>query len=792
MDARVVDRRDPIEGLATGVETGAPVIERDPSVLRRETRIVGRGVPRIDAIPKVSGEAEYTVDRKMPGMLIGKILRSPHPHALITSIDTSAAKRLKGVRAVITAEDVPGNLFSFYQWLADKNILCADKVRYVGDEVAAVAAVDEDTAEEALELIKVEYEPLPPVLSVEEALRPGAPLVHDDKESNATWRVERLFGDPDAALAECDHVVEGTFVTHQVAHACLEVSNCIARWDKKDRLTIWTTTQAPHTQRQEVARVLGIPQRNVRIINSYMGGGFGARLVMDMKLPIAAVLSRITGRPVRIVNTRSEEFTTAKARYPYTMRLKTGATKEGRILVRDLKVTGDAGAYHDKGPATINFSSMMFGTLYNVPNIRFEGQLVYTNNEMGTAFRGFGNPQVTFATESQIDELAEKLGMDPLELRLRNANQPMETTFCGAEVDGCGMADCMHAAAEAVEWERKRSEKVPLRGVGLANMVHTGGGGRFYGYNSAEAFIKFSDEGTVTLITSALDMGQGAHTVMAQIAAEELGVRMSDINVLSNDTDLTPYDLGSWGSRASFMNGNAVSAAAKDAMRELVAAAAEMLEADPDDIVVEDSRIWVRGSEERHELAEIVDHAVNQHGATISGTGRFVDRLPEGYTIPTAFAKNIPCFSFGTQAVEVEVDDETGQIKVLKVAAAHETGTTINQTMAEGQIEGAVAQGIGFALMEELVREEGRVINDRFLDYKIPNIGDMPEVVAICVESEGTAGPFGAKGIGEPGLVPTAPAIANAVYDAIGVRFSELPITRERVLEALRERREAT
>ena len=297
-----------------------------------------------------------------------------------------------------------------------------------------MAAVDEDTAEEALELINVEYEPLPAVLSIEEALRPGAPLVHDDKESNATWRVERLFGDPDAALAECDYVVEGTYVTHQVAHTCLEVSNCIAQWDKKDRLTIWTTTQAPHTQRQEVARILGIPQRNVRIINSYMGGGFGSRLVMDMKLPIAAVLSRITGRPVRIVNTRSEEFTTAKTRFPYTMHLKTGATKDGRILVRDLKLIGDAGAYHDKGPATVNFSSMMFGTLYNVPNIRFEGQLVYTNKEMGTAFRGFGNPQVTFATESQLDELADKMGMDPLELRLRNANQPMETTFCGAEV----------------------------------------------------------------------------------------------------------------------------------------------------------------------------------------------------------------------------------------------------------------------------------------------------------------------------------------------------------------------
>jgi 4-hydroxybenzoyl-CoA reductase alpha subunit len=753
--------------------------------------VIGKGLPRIDAVPKVTGEAQYTVDLKMPGMLVAKILRSPHPHAIIRSIDATAARRLKGVHAVITSQDVPDNLFSFYQWLADKHILCVDKVRYIGDEVAAVAAVDEDTAEEALSLIRVDYEPLPAVFDVEEAMEPGAPLVHDDKESNATWSVDRLFGDPDKALAECDYVVEGKYVTHQVAHTCLEVSNCVAKWDKSDRLTIWTNTQAPHTQRQEVARVLGIPRRQVRLISSYMGGGFGSKLVMDMKLPIAAVLSRMTGRPVRIVNTRSEEFTTGKTRYPYTMFLRTGAMKDGQIMVRDLRVIGDAGAYHDKGPATINFSSMMFGTLYNVPHIRYHADMVYTNKEMGTAFRGFGNPQVAFATECQLDELAEKIGMDPLALRLANSNCAMETTSCGAEVCGCGMTDCMVEASEHMGWEEKRATRAEgvKRGIGVANMVHTGGGGRFYGFNSAEAFIKLSDEGTVTLITSALDMGQGAHTAMAQIAAEGLGVRLSDINVLSHDTDLTPYDLGSWGSRASFMDGNAVLAAALDAKDALVEAAAEMLEVAAEDIVIEEGQIWVKGSDEKHALSEIVDHSVNAHGLPISGIGKYVDKLPEGYTIPTAFAKNIPCFSFGTQMAEVEVDEETGQVTVLKVVAAHETGTTLNQTMAEGQIEGSVAQGIGYALMERLVHENGRIVNDRFLDYKIPNIGDIPEIQTLLVESEGTNGPFGAKGIGEPGLVPTAPAIANAIYDAIGIRFRELPITREMVLDALREKR---
>jgi len=757
-----------------------------------KTCIVRRGLPRIDAVPKVTGEAQYTVDLKMPGMLIGKILRSPHPHARIRSIDVSAARELEGVLAVITAEDVPGTLFAFMQVMADKHILCTDKVRYVGDEVAAVAAVDDDTAEKAIGLIEVDYELLPPVLSVEDALKPDAPLVHEDKDSNLGFEVERLFGDPDTALAECDYVAEGTYVTHDLAHTCLEVSNCVVKWDKKGRVTVWTNTQAPHTQRQEVARLLGIPRANVRVISSYMGGGFGSKLVTDMKAPIAAVLSRITGRPVRIVNTRSEEFTTAKTRYPYTIHLKTGANKDGRIVVRDMTVIGDNGAYHDKGPATINFSAMMFGTLYNVPNIRAVGKLIYTNRQMGTAFRGFGNPQMAFATESQLDELAEKMGMDPLELRLRNANHAMETTSCGAEVCGCAMTECMEIAAERIGWKQKRNgaDGTVLRGVGLANMVHTGGGGRFYGYNSTEAFIKLSDDGTVTLITSALDMGQGAHTAMAQIAAEELGVRLGDVIVLSNDTDLTPYDLGAWGSRATFMNGNAVFEAAREARLALIEAAAEMLEVPAADVAVEEGRISVKGSDEKHTIAEIVDHSVNEHGWTISGTGRFVDKLPEGYTIKSAFAKNIPCFSFGTQAVEVEIDAETGQVHVLKVIAAHETGTTINQIMAEGQIEGSVVQGIGFALMERLISEDGRIINDRFLDYKIPNIGDIPEIEAVCVESEGTKGPLGAKGIGEPGLVPTAPAIANAIYDAIGVRFHELPITREEVVKALREKRE--
>ncbi len=749
--------------------------------------VIGKRLPKIDSVAKATGQAQYTVDLKMPGTLYGKILRSPLPHAKIKAIDSSRAEELNGVHGVITAKDIPLNRFSFFQWLADKTIFCTDKVRYVGDEVAAVAAVDEDTAMNAFEMIEVEYEPLPPLFDAEDAMKPGAPLIHE-KEDNVGFHVERLFGDPDAAFEECDYVCEDRYVTDQVAHCCLEVSNCIARWDPSDRLTIWVNAQAPHTQRQEVARILGIPIRNVRIINSTMGGGFGSKLVMDMKLPIAAILSKKTGRPVKIENSREEEFSTAKTRYGYTIYLRTGARKDGRLWAREMKVIGDNGAYHDKGPATLNFSSMMFGTMYNIPHIRYEGTLVYTNKQMGTAFRGFGNPQITFACETQVDALAQKMGMDPLELRLKNANQPDQETFCGAEVTSCGMRECMEAAARALGWKEKRKNN-GLRGVGLANMVHTGAGGRFYGYNAADAFVKLSDDGTVTLITSALDMGQGAHTAMAQIVAEELGVDLEAVTVISNDTDLTPYDLGSWGSRATFMNGNAALDAAREARKEIIAAASEMMEVAPTDVILEEGKVFAKGSKDKYTFAELADYAVNKRGAPLSGKGRFVDRLPPGYTIPQAFAKNIPTFAFGTQAAEVEIDPETGEVKVLTVIAAHETGKTINAAMAEGQIEGSVAQGIGYALMEKLVLENGKVINDGFLDYKIPTIGDIPKIETILIETHDPRGPFGAKGIGEPGLVPTAAAIANAIYNACGIRIRELPITREDLLDALEKRK---
>jgi len=757
-------------------------------MMNKDFAVIGKNVPRIDSIPKVTGEARYTCDLKLPGMLWGAILRSPHPHAKILRVNLERAKGLTGVRAVITAEDVPQNRFSFIQALADKNIFCREEARYIGDEIAAVAAVDRDTAEEALQLIEVEYEPLPAVFDPEAAMAPDAPRVHD-RENNIVYEFHKSFGEVDKAFELCDVVCEDRYLTHQLAHCCMETSNCIAQVDSSGGLTLYVNTQAPHTQRQELARILGLPIGKIRVVNSNMGGGFGSKLVMDMKGPIAACLSMRTNKPVKIINSRQEEFSTAKTRYPYIMDIKVGATKEGRILSRQARVIVDNGAYNDKGPSTLSFASMMFNVLYDVPNTQFDACLVYTNKQFGTAFRGFGNPQIAFATECQLDDLAKRLKMDPIELRMKNLNKPNSMTTHGARITSCGMQECMEVSAKAIGWSEKRREPKKFRGIGMANMVHSGAGSRYYGFNSNDAFVKIADDGTVTLITSALDMGQGAQTTMAQIVAEELGVKMESLKVLTNDTDLTPYDLGSYGSRATFICGNAAKLAARDARKELVFVAGEMLEANPEDLVVKNGVVHVAGSPGKSiPVAEIVQYSVSKKGSSISGRGHFVDTLASGADITAGYLTHIPTFAFATQMAEVEVDPETGKVKVLKIVAAHDTGTAINPVSAEGQIEGGVVQGFGYALMEKLSVKDGRVENISFLDYKIPNSGDIPDIETILVETEDPDGPFGAKGVGEPGLVPTAPAIVNAIYDAIGVRFKELPVTPEQVLKALRDR----
>ncbi len=757
-----------------------------------EFSVLGKPVPRNDVLDKVTGKAGYMNDLELPGLLVGKVLRSPHPHAEILDIDTREAERLEGVRAVITGKDVPEIKFSFIPELADKYILCKDKVRYVGDEVAAVAAVDGKTAEEALSLIKVTYKTLQAVFDPEEALQGNAPRLHSP-ENNIAFEIHREFGDIQKGFEASDYVFQDEFRTPVVAHCCMEPRGCIADYSRTGRLNLWSPTQAPHTVRQEISRALGIPMSQVKVIHPYVGGAFGSRLVMDMKEPVAALLSKITGRPVKIINSRKEEFETAKTRYPSLITIKTGVRKDGRILAREVKMVVDNGAYNDKGPRIISSALLFFSVLYNVPHVKFDGTLVYTNKEFGTAFRGFGNPQIHFAAESQLDMIAEALGLDPMEIRLRNVNRLGEVTASGAKLNSCGLEECILRASKASEWSSRKERKIvssPSKkrvGLGMAVMVHSGGGSRAYGYSANDAFIKISDDGLVTLISSAVEVGQGAKTAMAQIVAEALGSRFEDIRVLGDDTDLAPYDLGCYGSRSTYVCGNAALDCAKNVKKDVFALAAEMLEARPEDLVSSEGQIWVKGSPQRKiSFSEVAQFAVKKKGRPISGKGRFYDPLAVDVK-KMKFGEGLPAFSFACQVARVEVDVETGNVTVSDLVAAHDAGTPINAMTAEGQIEGAFAQGLGYSLMENLIFENGRVANSNFSDYKIPTALDVSKINVLLVKTDEPTGPFGAKGIGEPGLVPTSPAIANAIYDAIGIRFKEIPITPEKILAALRQ-----
>ena len=754
--------------------------------------VVGKRLPKVDALPKATGEMHYLADLKLPGMLYGAILRSPFPHARILNIDTAPAQSLPGVRAVLTCADTPQKRFSFVEYLADKYILAKDKVHYVGDEVAAVAAVDEETARAAADLIRVEYEELPALYDVDEAMQPGAPVIHEHKDSNIAFELHRKYGDPDRGFAESDHVFEDRFETQRVAHAPMETRGCVARFDLAGRLTVWAPSQAPHTLRNEIAKSLRIPPSRVRVCKLPTGGAFGNRLVMDMTPPVAAILSAKTGRAVKIVNTRQEEFETSKTRYRYIIDLKTGVKKDGRVHARAARVIADNGAYNDKAPAILSFTGSMFCLIYDVEHLQYDAFAVYTNRQYGTGFRGFGNPQITFAHEHQLDLIAERLGMDPLALRLKNANRAGKTRAVGAEIKVMDMTECLERATAAAGWAEKRKTYGkrepggPWRGIGVATMIHTAGGNRFYGYNAASSVVKVSEDGMVTLVTPACDVGQGAQTVVAQICAEEMGVSLDDVVIITDDTDLTPYDLGSWGSRTTWVVGQAAQAAAREAKGQILETVAEALEVSPEDLESRDGWVGVPGAPERGmSFAAAVNLCFKKRGSPIQAEGKFIDEAAPEFK---DWETQSPNYSSAAHVVEVEVSPETGQVRVLDFKAAHGIGRAINPMAAEGQIEGSVAQGVGFVLMEELILDGGKTINPSFADYKIPSFLDLPRVEAILVENPDPDGPFGASGIGEPGLVPTAAAVANAIAHATGCHFRTLPVTAEKVLKALKDR----
>lgn len=752
--------------------------------------IVGQDVPRTDARAKATGAAVYTDDIRLPGMLHGCLLRSPLPHARIASIDVSRAARLPGVKCVITGQDTPkiryGN-WRLFPATQDEYPLAVDKVRFIGDEVAAVAAVDRDTARDALDLIRVEYEELPAVFDVREALKEGGPVIHEETPGNISVDRKIQYGDVGKGFKESDYVREDTFTVHAVSHAYLEPCSSVAQVDPDGRITLWTSTQVPYIVQCLLASTLGMRENDVRVIKPCVGGGFGGKMELRAWEFCAAFMAGKTGRPVKFTLTREEELTAGRRRHPMILRSKVGFKKDGTLVAKDLRIWLDGGAYNAMGP-TATFLCGNFGAmLYRYPNYRFLGQHVYTNKPPASAMRGFGAPQSLFAAESQMNMAAADLGIDPIELRIRNAQVPGDEIPDVATISSCGFIESLREVAKMSDWKRKRKGLKPGCGIGVGCYSFISGGvfnwfNTQYPFSAAEVRV-FSD-GTAHLLTMASDIGQGSDTVLKQILAEELGLKMEDIRITSADTAMTPQaDLGSWGSRVTLMAGNAVIDAARKIKEQLFGAVSARFNLNVIyDMACGNGRVYPAGRPDRGvsfgEAVAMVQKA--NRGEPLVARGSYT---PRGKGLVT------PAFSFGAQVAEVEVDAETGLVDVKQMWTAHDCGTVINPTAVEGQLEGSIHMGLGYALSEQFVMDKGKTLNTTFLDYKIPHAADMPPGESVCVETYEPEGPMGAKEAGEGLVSPTAPAVAEAVYHATGYRCKDLPITPEKILKGTRKRK---
>jgi len=748
---------------------------------------VGKRIPKIDAVDKATGRAQYIQDMKLPGMLYGKILYSKFPHARILKIDTSKARALPGVRAVITGEDIPEIKMGVYK---DNRPLKSGKVRSYRDEVAAVAATDPQTAEEAMNLIEVIYEPLAGIFDPEEAMQPGAVLVHEEHKSNVLkmpWKLH--YGDVETARNEAAYVVEDRYSTTWVTHCCMGASGAIAEFDPANNLTIHTNTQIPSLAQKDflgALKAMGITDRRVRVIKPCIGGGFGSKLDTYAYEYIAILLAFYTRRPVKIEFDRTEEFLATSTRQPTITRISQGCDEDGKLLFRDISMILDNGAYTSWGATTPSVMMMPITTLYRVPNVRFEAKCVYTNNTYAQAMRGYGNPQATFAIESTMDMLAEKAGIDLIEFRRINANQSGDVSPQELRITTCGLEDCMDSVKSALEWDAPRAAG---EGIGLSSLIHVGGGARVYKSDGCGNIIKMDDFGKVDLFTGATDMGQGSDTVVAQIVAEELGLLVDDIHVIHSDTDVCPWDVGAHASRTTFIAGNAALGAARKLKARILELGAKQLETPLEKLVLAERCVIDRDdSEKRIEIGKLLRKAHFSHGGQMLMAEYFYD--PSNENMGKDFKGNMSMtYTFGHHGVRVKVDEETGKVKILKYVAAHDVGKAINPLLLEGQVYGGVMMGIGYALSEQVILEKGENMNPNFRDYKILTAKDVCHIEAPVFETYDADGPYGAKGIGEPGCVPTAPAIANAIYDAVGVRIKDLPITPEKVLAAIREKK---
>jgi CO/xanthine dehydrogenase Mo-binding subunit len=767
--------------------------------------LIGQRIPKMDAPEKASGKTRYVHDIQLPGQLHAAILRSARVHARILRIDTAAARALPGVHCVLTAADVPDQ--RPIGVAKDHLPLKTDRVRSERDEIAAVAADSEAIALQALRLIEVEYEDLPVVADAEAALAPGAPLVHPPIEGaavgapvglagrsdNVAMRFDYGHGDVARGEGESEVVVEDCFELHYVTHCCLGVSGVIAEFDAKGNLLLYSNTQVPFLHKREFAEILGLDPGSIRIIQPPIGGGFGSKLDIYPYEVICVWLARATGRPVKLVFSREEEFLASPTRQPVRLTLRSGCKRDGTLTFRSVHTLHDNGAYTSWGATTPFVMMQTFSSLYRVPHCDYHTVAVYSNNPYAGSFRGYGNLQATFAVEAHMDKMAQAIAMDPLAFRLKNAQVAGEVTGQGMVFRSCGFQDCLRSAAERSDFSRKhreyaalRSEPGPIkRGIGIASMLHVGGGAKIYPSDGCGTMLKLDDFGHVTLITGASEIGQGSETVLSQLVCEELGLPMSVVTVVNNDTDITPWDVGVHASRTTFIAGNSAIGAARKAKAKILGAAAQRFDCAPEALDLRGGGI-VRAAtgEPLIELARFLRGLHFSARAELVVTSFYYE--PPSVHQDKAFKGDVSAaYAWAAQVVEVEVDTGTGVVRMTRVTAAHDVGRVLNRLGIEGQIEGGIVMGQGYALTENLVVEAGRIRNPNFRDYKLITAPEIPDMDIAFIESMDGEGPQGAKGVGEAPAICIAAATAGAIYNATGVRITSLPFTPERVYRAL-------
>jgi len=772
---------------------------------------VGKSVGRVDTHEKVTGSAIYTDDLQFgPGLYYGRLVRSPHAHALVKSIDSSQALALPGVKAVVTSQDAPGRIGLY---LIDRPIFAGDRVRYVGDPVAGVVAVNEEIAEEATRLVQVEYEQLPAVFDPVEAADPDAILIHPDlgeydvanfifpqPGSNISEHFKLRKGDVESAWPQCAAIVEGSFRLPQIQHVPIEPHVAVSQWEPSGQVTLWTCSQSPFAQRDLIAQSLGIPHGDLRVVSPYVGGGFGGKAGISMEVYAVVMARAVKGRPVKLRMTREEEFVTTTTRQSLAARTKIGCDAEGNLLAMQTVYYFGGGAYNDYGVNIARAAGYSCTGPYDIPNIMGDSLCVYTNRPIGSAMRGFGMPEIHWGIEQIMDQLAEKISMDPADFRRRNCVRTGDTILTGMEMPPIDLVACIDKVTDAIGWDQAKegasktaSAPHKKRGQGIAIMWKAPAMPPNPG---SSAIVRFNEDATLNVEIGAQELGQGAFTVLAQIAAHTLGIPYEWVRVsVPVDTKYSPYEWQTVASRITWSTGNAVKAAAEDAKRQILEIVAQRWGEDPDDLDIREGKVISFKSEEEQSLKGMVVYGLPNEdyegwtGGPIVGQGRFMPTYVTNLDAETGQGtRAVVHYTVGAQAIDLEIDTETGEVDILKIASTYDVGKAINPDLILTQIEGGAVHGLSSAFEALQFDEQGHPLNPSFVDYRIITAVDVPrEIHGQFVETPLDDGPWGARGVGEHVMVQTAPAIANAIYDALGIRFSDLPLSAEKIFLALQD-----